>query len=91
MSRATNSVTALLLGVLMPAALSAQLGSFNPRPGPQGTFAIRNAHIFPVSGPEIVSGTIVISGGKITAIGAIRQRSPPSWIACSSVTFSGAW
>ena len=70
MSRATNSVTALLLGVLMPAALSAQLGSFNPRPGPQGTFAIRNAHIFPVSGPEIVSGTIVISGGKITAIGA---------------------
>jgi hypothetical protein len=32
--------------------LHAQLGSFNPAPGPQGTFAIRNAHIVTVSGPE---------------------------------------
>src|ERR1700709_579134 len=54
----------------IPATLSAQLGSYNPRPGPQGTFAIRNGHIFPASGPDIANGTVLISGGKITAIGA---------------------
>ena len=48
---------------------SAQLGSYNPPPGPQSTFAIRNAKIFPVSGPEITNGTVVISGGKIQAVG----------------------
>ena len=60
-----------LIGVaLMSSSASAQLGSYNPPPGPQGTFAIKNAHIFPVSGPEINNGTVVISGGKIQAIGA---------------------
>jgi imidazolonepropionase-like amidohydrolase len=48
----------------------AQLGSYNPPPGPQGTYAIRGARIVPVSGPEIANGTIVVSGGKITAVGA---------------------
>ncbi len=48
----------------------AQLGSFNPPPGPQKTFAIKNVRIVPVSGPEIANGTIVISGGKIQAVGA---------------------
>lgn len=48
----------------------AQLGSFNPPPGPQKTFAIKNARIVPVSGPEIASGTIIVSGGKIQAVGA---------------------
>ena len=57
-----------LLAVATPAA--AQLGSYNPAPGPQGTFAIKNAHIFPVTGPEIASGTVVISRGKIVAVGA---------------------
>ncbi|MEO7457157.1 MAG: amidohydrolase family protein [Gemmatimonadaceae bacterium] len=49
---------------------SAQLGSYNPAPGPQGTFVIKNAHVFPVSGPDIVGGSVVISGGKIQAVGA---------------------
>ena len=48
----------------------AQLGSFNPNPGPQGTFALRGGHIVTVSGADIPSGTVVISGGKITAVGA---------------------
>jgi len=48
----------------------AQLGSFNPPPGPQKTFAIKNARIVPVSGPEIASGTIIVSGGRIQAVGA---------------------
>jgi imidazolonepropionase-like amidohydrolase len=51
--------------------LSAQLGSFNPAPGPRGTYAIRNARIVPVSGPEIARGTVVIGPeGKIQAVGA---------------------
>ncbi len=37
--------------------------------GRAGTFAITNAKIVTVSGAEIINGTIVISGGKITAIG----------------------
>jgi imidazolonepropionase-like amidohydrolase len=61
--------TALLTSAASTRA-AAQLGSYNPPPGPQGTFAIKNAHIFPVSGPEIASGTVVISNGKIQAIGA---------------------
>ncbi|MDB4913815.1 MAG: amidohydrolase [Gemmatimonadetes bacterium] len=67
--RAALSGAALLTIGTSTLAL-AQLGSYNPAPGPQGTFAITNAHIFPVSGPEIMNGTIVISGGKIQAVGA---------------------
>ncbi|MDE3150980.1 MAG: amidohydrolase family protein [Gemmatimonadota bacterium] len=55
---------------LAPAAAQAQFGVVNPPAGPQGTFAITNAHIVPVSGPDIARGTLVISGGKITALGA---------------------
>ena len=58
------------LALALPAVVHAQLGSYNPPPGPQGTFAIRNAHVFPVSGPDIQNGTVVISGGKIQAVGA---------------------
>jgi imidazolonepropionase-like amidohydrolase len=50
--------------------LQAQLGSFNPAPGPRGAYAIRNARIVPVSGPEIARGTVVIgSDGRIQAVG----------------------
>jgi imidazolonepropionase-like amidohydrolase len=50
--------------------LQAQLGSFNPAPGPRGVYAIRNARIVPVSGPEIARGTVVIgSDGRIQAVG----------------------
>lgn len=65
-----SATTSAVVALLAASPLTAQLGSFNPRPGPQGTFAIRNARIVPVSGPEIASGTLVISGGKITAVGA---------------------
>lgn len=34
------------------------------------TYAIRNARIVTVTGPVIENGTVVISGGKITAVGA---------------------
>ena len=56
-----------------PHASSAQLGSFNPNPGPQGTFAIRGGTVVTVSGADIPNGTVVISGGKISAVGANVQ------------------
>ena len=37
---------------------------------PRGTFAIRNARIVTVSGPDIENGTIVIRNGRIEAVGA---------------------
>lgn len=40
-----------------------------------GTIAIRNARIVPVSGPVIETGTIVIGGGLIRAVGA-RVETP---------------
>lgn len=66
----TQTLRAALVAAFVPAALSAQLGSPNPAPGEQGTFAIRGARIVPVSGAVIPQGTLVISGGKITAVGA---------------------
>ena len=68
--RIAAAVAAAALAMLAPVAAHAQFGVANPPAGPQGTFAITNAHIFPVSGPEIPKGTVVISGGKITAVGA---------------------
>ena len=68
MRRIITIATVLLAAPV--AAAHAQLGSFNPLPGPQGTFAIRNARIVPVSGPVIANGTLVISGGRIQAVGA---------------------
>ncbi len=72
MRRHTPFVGAALAAVTLalPMAVRAQLGSPNPNWGPQGTFAITNARIVPVSGPAIERGTVVISGGKIAAVGA---------------------
>jgi len=69
----SNAVAAASLCVLPAVSASAQLGSFNPPPGPQGTFAIRGGHVVTVSGADIPNGTVVISGGKITAVGVSVQ------------------
>jgi imidazolonepropionase-like amidohydrolase len=70
-SRGTRIAAGALLAIVAAASTAhAQLGSFNPPPGPQGTFAIRGGHVYPVSGADIPNGTVVISGGKITAVGA---------------------
>ena len=64
-------VTALVaVSFIMPTRVQAQLGSPNPNWGAQGTYAITNARIVPVSGAAIERGTLVISGGKIAAVGA---------------------
>lgn len=55
---------------LLAAPAAAQLGSHNPLPGPRGTFAIQNARIVPVSGAVIERGTVIITDGRIAAVGA---------------------
>ncbi|HMS08545.1 MAG TPA: hypothetical protein PKE66_03600, partial [Pyrinomonadaceae bacterium] len=37
--------------------------------GQQQSVAFTNARLIPITGPEIERGTIVVQGGKITAIG----------------------
>src|SRR5262245_30814736 len=70
-SRFLASLGMTLSLLLLPGSRAAgQLGSFNPSPGPQGTFAIRGGRVVTVSGAEIPNGTVVVSGGKITAVGA---------------------
>ncbi|MDT7604398.1 MAG: hypothetical protein QOF61_2395 [Acidobacteriota bacterium] len=63
---------ALTVALSTVAAL-AQQASSNMGPafmsGTPGTYAIRGAHIVTVSGAEIENGTVVISNGKITAVG----------------------
>jgi imidazolonepropionase-like amidohydrolase len=66
----TRAVATAAMLVSAATVAGAQLGSFNPNPGPQGTFAIKGGHIVTVSGADIPNGTVVISGGKITAVGA---------------------
>ena len=63
----------LLIGasVLVAGSAHAQLGSYNPMPGPRGSYAIRNARIVTVTGAVIERGTVVIGAdGKIAAVGA---------------------
>ncbi|MEP6765633.1 MAG: amidohydrolase family protein [Gemmatimonadaceae bacterium] len=67
--KATQALLALI-ATMLPQILHAQLGSFNPPAGPRSTYVIRNAKIVPVVGAEIASGSIVISAGKIVAVGA---------------------
>src|SRR5260370_42714857 len=62
-----------LLVLLASAASAQQIGNPTTQQGITGTrgvYAIRNARIVTVSGPEIENGTIVIRNGKIEAVGA---------------------
>jgi len=56
-----------------PTVLGQQIGNPTTQQGvlpPRGVFAIRNARIVTVSGPDIENGTVVIRDGKIEAVGA---------------------
>lgn len=68
MRRTTLSLVVLALSAAAPA--TAQLGSHNPLPGARGTYVIQHARIVPVSGAVIPRGSVVISDGRITAVGA---------------------
>ncbi|HEX5885367.1 MAG TPA: amidohydrolase family protein [Pyrinomonadaceae bacterium] len=53
--------------------LAQQIGNPTTQQGvipPRGVFAIRNARIVTVSGPDIENGTVIIRDGKIEAVGA---------------------
>jgi imidazolonepropionase-like amidohydrolase len=62
----------LLLVLLASTSLAQQIGDPTRQNGVtplRRTYAIRNAHIVTVSGPDIENGTIVIRDGKIEAVG----------------------
>ncbi len=54
---------------------------------PPGTLAIRNARILPMAGPEIASGTVVVEGGTIKAIG--REIAVPAH--ATVIDAKGGW
>lgn len=67
----------LLMGFALPAlattVFAQQIGNPTTQQGvtlPRGNYVIRNAHIVTMSGAEIENGTVVISDGKIAAVGA---------------------
>ena len=43
-----------------------------------GTYAVTGANLHPVSGPDIPGGTIVVSNGRISAVGDSRIAIPPA-------------
>ena len=43
-----------------------------------GTYAVTGATLHPISGPDIVNGTIVIASGKIAALGDSKTAIPPA-------------
>lgn len=67
-------IRTLLASVICATSVVAQqIGNPTTQQGvtpPRGTFAIRNARIVTVSGPDIENGTLVIRDGKIEAVGA---------------------
>src|SRR5215213_6538733 len=65
--------TLIALVICSTSVFAQQIGNTTTQQGvlpPRGTFAIRNARIVTVSGPDIENGTIVIRDGKIDAVGA---------------------
>src|SRR5215467_10007154 len=65
--------TIILLIICAGSVLGQQIGNPTAQLGvmrARGTFAIRNARIVTVSGPDIENGTVVIRDGKIEAVGA---------------------
>ena len=56
-------------------------------PGAAQTIAITGGKVFPVSGPPIDNGTVIIEGGKIAAVGA----SVPIPSGAQRVDATGKW
>ncbi|WP_435010991.1 amidohydrolase family protein [Tundrisphaera lichenicola] len=66
--------------VAMPAAgvIEAKARPLDLAIAANGTYAVTGATLHPVTGPDIPNGTIVISGGKIAAIGDEKTEIPPA-------------
>ncbi|HEX8845024.1 MAG TPA: amidohydrolase family protein [Pyrinomonadaceae bacterium] len=72
-------VTCALLSFAIAAVRAQQPSSVTAQQtmgGPPGVYVIRNARIVTVSGPDIESGTIIISNGKIESVGAASANAP---------------
>ena len=70
---AALTLLGLICLICSQTVLAQQIGSPTTQEGvlpPRGVFAIRNARIVTVSGPDIENGTVVIRDGKIEAVGA---------------------
>lgn len=70
MSRKKISVLVIAFICALAFGLPGQDGSHKVSAQTSESYAIRNARIVTVSGPVIENGTVVISGGKIAAVGA---------------------
>ena len=64
-----RSIVLILTCMCVTAVFGQNDGSEQNQTGRAGTFAITNARIVPVSGPNIENGTVVIQNGKITGVG----------------------
>ncbi len=62
----------------LPILLSLMAGALSA--GPPGAIAIRNARVFPVSGPSIAKGTVVLRNGLIEAVGADVAVPADAWV-----------
>ena len=69
MAHSMNRAMFTALVTLLPATLVAQSTPNAPKPLTD-SYVIRNATVVPVVGPRIDKGTVVIVGGKITAVSA---------------------
>jgi imidazolonepropionase-like amidohydrolase len=68
-----STAVCMLLIAIISTSLAQQIGEPTRQQGvnfPRGIYALRNAHIVTVSGPDIDNGTIVIRDGKIESVGA---------------------
>jgi imidazolonepropionase-like amidohydrolase len=66
------SLSLSVVVILSMTALAQQIGNPTTQQGvmpPRGTYAIRNARIVTLAGPDIENGTVVIRDGKIDAVG----------------------
>jgi imidazolonepropionase-like amidohydrolase len=66
----TKTVLALVVITIAMAFSNRATGEGGPLPAQSETYVIRNARIVTVTGPVIERGTVVISNGKIAAVGA---------------------
>jgi imidazolonepropionase-like amidohydrolase len=63
----------VFISIATNSSFAQQIGEPSTQHGvnfPRGVYAIRNAHIVTVGGPDIDSGTVIIRDGKIEAVGA---------------------
>ncbi len=65
-----------LLTTLLAAALGAHAAPDTPPPPQREPLLLRNATLHPVSGPVIAGGSLLIEGGRISAIGGAALAAP---------------